>query len=172
MHVQVVFMLTQIIVILLPAIIVFFGLLVWRSARAPEAGLPPNAILVDGSNVLHWGGAPSSLVLQRVVRALEDKGYVPIVFFDANVGYLLGDRYFDEAKMAEIVGVPQQHVCVVGKGVVADESILMFATDYNLRVVTNDRYRDWRVRFPHAAKKGALVGGLWQEGSVIWRGAL
>lgn len=165
-------MLTSVAILLLPAFLALIVLLIWRSVRPTEAGLPPNAILVDGSNVLHWGGEPSSLVLQRVVRALQEKGYAPIVFFDANVGYLLGDRYFDEAKMAEIVGVPQEHVCVVGKGVVADESILMFASDYGLRVVTNDRYRDWRVRFPLAAKKGALVGGLWQEGSVIWRGAL
>lgn len=74
--------------------------------------------------------------------------------------------------MAGIAGVPPQHVCVVDKGVIADESILMFATDHHLRIVTNDRYRDWRIRFPRAAEKGALVGGTWRQGAVIWRGAL
>ena len=165
-------MLTSATLILLPALLAFLVLLGIRTRSGTEAALPSNAILVDGSNVMHWGGDPSSLVLQRVLQDVKDKGYDPIVFFDANVGYQLGDRYFDEAMMAQIAGVPQQHVCVVGKGVVADESILMFATDYDLRVVTNDRYRDWRVRFPIAAKKGALVGGTWREGSVVWRGAL
>ena len=165
-------MLTSVTLLLLPALLAFVVLLVLRARAGAEADLPSNAILVDGSNVMHWGGEPSSMVLQRVVSDLKDKGYAPIVFFDANVGYQLGDRYFDEAMMAQIAGVPQQHVCVVGKGVVADQSILMFATDYDLRVVTNDRYRDWRVQFPLAAKKGALVGGAWQEGSVVWRGAL
>ena len=165
-------MLTDILIILLPTLFVFVVLIASRRSTKAEAGPPQNAILVDGSNVLHWGGEPSALVLQRVMQSLADKGYAPIVFFDANVGYLLGDRYFDEAKMAQIAGVPEEHVCVVGKGVVADEAILMFATDHGLRVVTNDRYRDWRVRFPLAAQKGALVGGTWKEGSVVWRGSL
>ncbi len=109
------------------------------------------------------------MVLQRILRNLEEKGYTPIVFFDANVGYVLDDHYYDEAKVAGLIGVPARHVCVVNKGEIADEGILAFATDHNLRVVTNDKYRDWRVRFPHAAKKGILIGGTWRDGAVVWR---
>ncbi|SFS01469.1 NYN domain-containing protein [Yoonia litorea] len=165
-------MLTDILIILLPALIAFGVLLIARPAKPLKTGPAPNAIVVDGSNVLHWGGEPSLLVLRRVLGSLSDKGYAPIVFFDANVGYLLGDRYFDEAKLASLTGLPKESICVVDKGVVADEAILMFATDHGLRVVTNDRYRDWRVRFPLAGQKGALLGGKWNEGSVVWRGAL
>ena len=138
----------------------------------PDDKLPRNAIVVDGSNVLHWGKDPSAQVLSRVLRSLEQKGYTPIVFFDANVGYVLDDHYYDEAKIAWEIGIPARHVCVVSKGVVADEGILAFATDHNLRVVSNDRFRDWRVQFPHAAKKGTLVAGTWRDGAVVWRGNL
>ena len=152
-------------------------LLLLRNRRSekkppPAEGPPQNAILVDGSNVMHWGEEASIKTLSRVLRSLEGKGYAPVVFFDANVGYVLDDHYYNESKLAPLIGVPKDHICVVSKGVVADEAILSFATDFGLRVVTNDRYRDWRVTFPHAAKKGTLVGGTWREGSVVWRGKL
>lgn len=134
--------------------------------------MPPNAILVDGSNVMHWGGDASAEVLKRVLKSLENKGHAPIVFFDASAGYRLGDRYYNEAKLAALLGRSANHICVVDKGVVADQAILMFASDYGLRVVTNDKYRDWRVQFPHAAKKGNLIGGEWRDGAVVWRGSL
>jgi len=161
--------------LLAPALLGLIILLLLRS-RKPAAethdGPPANAIVVDGSNVMHWGDDPSAKVLSRVLRELELKDYTPIVFFDASVGYKLDDHYYDETKIAWLIGVPAWHVCVVNKGVVADEAILAFATDHNLRVVTNDKFRDWRVQFPHADKKGILVGGKWREGSVVWRGTL
>ena len=164
--------------LLAPALIVFVILILWPRASAeeehqqPEAGPPANAIVVDGSNVMHWGGDPSATVLSMVLRALENKGYAPIVFFDASVGYRLGDRYFDEFKLARLTSISSDHICVVEKGTVADEAILAFSRDHNLRVVTNDQFRDWRVQFPHAAQKGRLIKGTFSEGTVKWRGAL
>jgi hypothetical protein len=162
--------------LLAPALIGFFVLLWLRKkphkASEPDAELPKNAIVVDGSNVMHWGGDPSAHTLDRVLRTLENKGFAPIVFFDANVGYVLDDSYYNEAKLASMIGTPAEHICVVSKGVVADEAILAFATDHGLRVVTNDQYRDWRVRFPLAGQRGKLLRGTWREGSVVWRGQL
>ena len=158
-----------------------FALLWWFKSRKsrPQSAppktlrtLPRNTILVDGSNVLHWGQEPSFKVLSRVLRGLEQKGYTPIVYFDANVGYVLDDHYYDEDKLAGWIGIPVRHICVVDKGVAADEAILGFASAHRLRVVSNDKFRDWRVQFPHAAKKGVLVGGAWRDGSVAWRGKL
>lgn len=121
---------------------------------------------------MHWGGDPSATVLSLVLRSLENKGYAPIVFFDASVGYKLGDHYFDERKLAQVTGIHMDHICVVHKGTIADEAILGFSADHNLRVVTNDQFRDWRVQFPHTGKKGQLVKGTFSEGTVKWRGTL
>ncbi|MBB5721051.1 hypothetical protein FHS72_000658 [Loktanella ponticola] len=160
--------------ILAPAAIVFVVLiLLSRRQAAPdvdvtEDGPPDNAIVVDGSNVMYWSGKPSLKVLAGVLRSIEKAGYAPIVFFDANVGYKVGERYYTEETLAPLIKVRFDHICVVSSGVVADESILMFATDHGLRIVTNDQFRDWRVKFPHAAKKGTLVRGKWHDGSVKW----
>lgn len=138
-----------------------------RATATPDVWPPKNAIIVDGSNVMHWGGKPSLKVLRRVLSLLEKHGFAPMVFFDASAGYQVEDRYLDDAALAQKIGVPIDRICVVDKGVVADEMILTFARDHNLRIVTNDRYRDWRGQFPHAAQKGTLVPGKWKSGNPI-----
>jgi len=155
--------------ILLLALLAFFGL---RSRGQTSLQKPDFTIVVDGSNVMHWAGDPSAVVLKRVLQSLENMGHKPVVFFDASVGYRLGDRYHNEAMLAEMLEMSSAHICVVDKGVVADEAILMFASDHNLRIVTNDQFRDWRVQFPIAARKGQLLRGTWREGAVVWRGKL
>lgn len=160
--------------LLAPAAVVFVVLFfLWprknTAETAPaEEGPPVNAIVVDGSNVMYWGGEPSLKILSRVLQNVKDAGYAPIVFFDANVGYIVEDRYLNEAQLAPLIDIWSDRICVVSKGVVADESILMFATVHGLRIVTNDQYRDWRVQFPHAAKRGILVKGKWVSGNVKW----
>lgn len=176
---------TDILILLAPAALAFLLLLLAGTSRRvisrpPEREVPPpptpelpeNPIVVDGSNVMHWGGEASAVVLARVLRSLERAGYAPIVFFDASAGYRLGDRYFGEEHFSQLLEIPATHICVVDKGVVADQAILCFAADHDLRVVTNDRYRDWRVSYPHAARKGVLLGGSLREGTVVWRGKL
>ena len=133
---------------------------------AQEDEVPSNAIVVDGSNVMYWGGEPSPQILSLVLRSIENKGYAPIVFFDANVGYILDDHYYDELKLALVIGVTKEHICVVDKSVVADEAILAFSKDHKLRVVTNDNYRDWRGQFSHVKRKGVLVKGTCKSGNV------
>lgn len=158
--------------ILLPALIVFVVLLLRRKPQlqtpTQDEAPPPNAIVVDGSNVVHWSGQPSVKSLAAVLRDLEKKNLAPIVFFDASIGYQIGKRYYSEETLAPMIGLRYDRICVVSKGVVADEAILMFATDHNLRIVTNDRYRDWRVKFPIAGKKGRLVRGEVKGGKVLW----
>jgi hypothetical protein len=138
------------------------------SPRRADPPVPPNAIVVDGSNVMHWGGDPSALVLGRVVKELQNKGYAPVVIFDASVGYRLGNSYMGPPQLATLMSVPQDHIYVVGKGVVADEVILDFAREHRLRVVTNDRYRDWASQFTKVTERGFLIRGTWREGTVIW----
>ncbi len=136
--------------------------------RSEESDVPPNAILVDGSNVMHWGGDPSIKVLRGVLRGIEKRGFSPVVVFDASVGYRLSDRYLHGPAMAKLIDLPKAHVYVVQKGVVADEVILDLATIHELNVVSNDRYRDWSVQFPLVKKKGRMMRGAWKGGAVVW----
>lgn len=138
-----------------------------KPALLPEP-IAKNGIVVDGSNVMFWGGEPSEVVLVRVILAIIAKGYEPYVMFDANVGYKLRDTYLDDAQMARIIGVPASRVVVVGSGVVADERILAFAQESGLPVLSNDRYRDWKVQFPFIASKGRMIRGRWVQGNVVW----
>lgn len=131
---------------------------------------PAKNIVVDGSNVMHWDGEPSALILNRVLVALDEKGLNPVVFFDANVGYKLWDRHANARHVAPKIGVAVDRVVVAPSGVTADELLLEFAVKHGLRVVTNDRFLDWRVKYPRAGEKGFLVKGEWRQGNVILRG--
>lgn len=164
------------VLLLVPAAVVL-AVLVFLSRRGKgqidsadaDVRLPKNAIVVDGSNVIHWDGTPSIKVLKKVLSVIEAQGRVPIVYFDASVGYQIADRYLDDRALSQMTGVPKDRIRVVDKGVVADEMILAFATQHRLRIVTNDRYRDWRSQFPHAAHKRTLVSGKWRSGNPMLR---
>lgn len=139
--------------------------------RAPQQKLDPQKnIVVDGSNVMHWGGEPSAQILNHVLVALDEKGLNPMVFFDANVGYKLWDRHANASHVAPKIGVRSDRVVVAPSGTTADALLLEFAVRHGLRVVTNDRFLDWRVQYPRAGEKGFLVKGQWKEGSVVLRG--
>ena len=160
--------------LLAPALVALLALLLFRRFRGlvgdkrKQRSLPDSAIVVDGSNVMYWGGDASAKTLVQVLRAVKAKGLNPIVFFDANVGYKLANCYYDEVKLAGVTGVPRKHILVADKGVVADEWILDFATKHGLRVVSNDRFRDWGVQFPLVKKKGRVMRGTYRDGNVVW----
>ncbi len=142
---------------------VFWG---WRAVVAPP--VPENAIIVDGSNVMHWGGDPSLQVLTGVIHKITDLDLTPVVVFDASVGHRLMGRYMHGDAMAKLIGLPAAHVYVVHKGVVADEVILDLAQTHGLKVVSNDRFRDWSVKFPLVKTKGRMMRGTWKGGNVVW----
>ncbi len=160
-----------------------FGLLIlgylWRWRRrsrfdssyvAPAFEVIGKPVIVDGSNVMHWGGEPSLEVLTKVLKELKNRGYQPFVYFDANVGYKLFDQYANATAMAYRLGLPESHVFHAPRRTTADEVLLKHASDEGLRVVTNDRFLDWKQRFPKVAEKGFLIKGIWKEGSVILLG--
>lgn len=151
---------------------VAIGLIRWllSGVRAAPVDRLQNAILVDGSNVMHWGGDPSEKVLRHVIDRLKEQGLEPIVIFDANVGYKLQDRFLDEAQMARLMGVPRKQVVVVNKGQTADELILDQAAATDWRIVTNDRFRDWAVRYKFVKQHKRFVRGEWRGGNVLFRG--
>ena len=166
------------------AVFAVFGVVlvsyVWRFRRwlkTPERPPAPprrrlgKPILVDGSNVMHWAGnEPSALVLTRVIAELRGRGYEPIIYFDANFGYKLWNKHVDPDKIAQLLGVPEDDVVVAPSGTPADPILLERASSEGWRVLTNDRFIDWKNQFPKLNDRGFLVKGRWQEGSVILLG--
>jgi hypothetical protein len=164
------------------AVFASFGLLmlgyVWRlrgwfgrsTPHQPTVGITGRAVIVDGSNVMHWGGDPSIKVLSRVLKELQNRGLQPVVYFDANVGYKLFDKSIKPATLAAELGLPMAQIIVAPSRTPADEILLERAVNDGLRVVTNDRFLDWKQQFPKVSEKGFLIKGMWKEGSVILLG--
>jgi len=159
------------------ALAVFMGLLAYvvlllrRLVHRPARRLDPQThIIVDGSNVMYWGGEPSAQVLVGVLKTLRAQDLIPLVYFDANVGYKLWDRYADAETIARKLRGDPTRIFVVPKGVTADELLLQAAADHGLRVVTNDRFLDWRGQFPQIDDTVALVKGRVHPGGVTFRG--
>lgn len=124
-------------------------------------------IVVDGSNVLHWDDeVPAIATVARVVGELRSRGFVPVVWFDANVGYRIGDRYMGPALLARALDLPARQVFVAPKGTPADPLLLEGAAVLNARVVTNDRFRDWAADHPKIHEPGFLVPGRIRDGAV------
>lgn len=124
-------------------------------------------ILVDGSNVLHWAGqGPDIETLRGVLREIDSQGLEPIVYFDANVGYLVGDRWLGPGPMSRKLGLDFHNVVIAGKGTPADPLLLDAARRSGARIVTNDRYRDWYEKYPEAAAPERVVRGWAGEGRV------
>lgn len=142
--------------------------LIWRAWVPPirsAADLP--AVVVDGSNVMHWkDNTPQIETLREVVALLRARGLKPGVMFDANAGYLLAGKYQHDFAMARALGLKPEDVLVVPKGSVADETILTAARDLGARVVSNDRYRDWAERFPEVTMPGHVIRGGYRDGQL------
>ncbi len=144
----------------------------WLRRGPKTVALVPTGrqVVVDGSNVMHWSGEPSLKVLMRVLQELQRRGLQPLVYFDANVGYKLFDRHMKPAELARELDLPPAQVTFAPSRIPADQVLLEKATADGLRVVTNDRFRDWKSRFPKVGEKDFLIKGMWKEGSVILLG--
>jgi Zc3h12a-like ribonuclease protein len=130
--------------------------------------VPPQYIVIDGSNVMHWkNDQPSVVTLRSVLGVLIQKGYVPVVWFDANVGYKISDRYLGPHPLAKALGIPAEQILVAPKGTPADPLLLDCATKLQAKVVTNDRFRDWAENYPQLNDPGFLVVGDIQNGNVV-----
>jgi hypothetical protein len=133
----------------------------WRAGGADPARL----IVLDGSNLLYWQDeTPSLRSVQIVLDTLRAQGLVPVVWFDANVGYLISDRWLGPAAMAQRLGLPARQVFVAPKGTPADPLLLDRARALGVRVVSNDRFRDWSESRPWLAERGFLVSGRIRAG--------
>ncbi|MEO6300669.1 MAG: hypothetical protein ABIV25_01845 [Paracoccaceae bacterium] len=128
---------------------------------------PPNWIVIDGSNVMHWkDGTPQIDTLREVVQRLTALGFTPGVVFDANAGYKISGRYRHDWAFGKLLGLPEDRIMVVAKGTPADAKVLEAARGLGARVVTNDRYRDWADDHPEVLKPGYLIRGGYRDGAL------
>lgn len=121
----------------------------WTKRHAP-------LIVVDGSNVLHWSGAAQAATVAAVVADLKGRGLRPVLWLDANAGYLVAGRHLRPAAFAGHLRLPARQVFAAPKGTPADRLILPAAA-LKAQVVTNDRYRDWVATYPVAAERDRLI---------------
>lgn len=124
--------------------------------------------VIDGSNVMYWrGGTPQLDTVKAVMQKVAAQGFTPGVMFDANAGYLLEDKYLNDAEFAKRLGLPRDRVMVVPKGVQADAYLLTAARDLGAVIVSNDRFRDWVGDYPEVAIPGHVVQGAFRD-AALW----
>jgi hypothetical protein len=122
-------------------------------------------IVVDGSNVMYWDRETPSLdTVREVLRAVEAEGFVPLVWFDANAGHVVAGQYLRPEKLAKKLGLRQGQVLVAPKGTPADPLLLEEAARLDVRVVTNDRFRDWAGDHPMVQDPDRFVRGSVRDG--------
>jgi Zc3h12a-like Ribonuclease NYN domain len=134
--------------------------LLWRKVPPRPRPVPETWLLIDGSNVMHWvDNTPSLEPVQKVVEHLRVLGYVPGVVFDANAGWKIFGRYVDDRDFAKLLRIEREQVLVVPKGTQADPYLLRTARDFGVRIISNDRFRDWSADYPEVAAPGFLIPG-------------
>lgn len=127
-------------------------------ARSNGFGRGRAWIVLDGSNVMHWDGkGPSLDPVRSVVDRVRAEGLEPVIWFDANVGYKIGERYLGPAALAKRLGCAKGRVHVAPRGTPADPLLLQHAVSLDARVVSNDRFRDWQEDFPVLGREDFLV---------------
>jgi Zc3h12a-like Ribonuclease NYN domain len=142
----------------------------WRRRSGLRKG-QKNWILVDAANVMHWqDNTPQLEPVVRVVGALQAQGFDPGVVFDANAGWKLFGHYADERALGALLGLPQDQVMVVPKGLPTDPCLLLTAADLGARIVTNDRYKGMAHTHPQVQEPGFLVRGRLADGEVWLEG--
>jgi hypothetical protein len=119
-----------------------------------------NSILVDGSNVLFWrGGQVDAIIPMLVARALIARRFAPVLYFDNSIHRHVRDA--DLKRLSELV-----QVRVTPRGTQADALLLDACTQGRIQIVSNDRFRGWRVDHP-SLRSGWLVTGSIGKGARV-----
>ena len=168
---------------LLSSVTALAALLIWmraafaarlpkRRRRRPRRAQRPvqqrRWVVIDGSNVMFWEDeTPSLSSVTAVVGEVRRAGLTPLVWFDANAGYKLADRYMNPRDLSRAIGVSAKQVRVAPKGSPADPLLLDDAAKLESGVVSNDRYRDWVTRFPEVIRPEVMVRGRVEGGMAL-----
>ena len=139
-----------------------------RRRRAQRPVQQRRWVVIDGSNVMFWEDeTPSLSAVAAVVGEVRRAGLTPLVWFDANAGYKLADRYMNPRDLSRAIGLSTKQVRVAPKGSPADPLLLDDAEKLESGVVSNDRYRDWVTRFPGVIRPELLVRGRVEGGAAL-----
>jgi prevent-host-death family protein len=120
--------------------------------------------IVDASNVAN--SAPSATArleyLTLVTARLAEAGWTPVVVADAGLVRRIDDR------AGYLRRVEEGAIRVAPPGSEADELILRLARELGAVVVSNDRFREWRARYPEEVAR--RVGFRVRDGVAELRG--
>lgn len=116
--------------------------------------LPDETFAIDGTNLLHsWVDQTAGLnanarPLLTLLTNLLKNNYDFFCVFDANIEILLKKTHPKHAKDIQglILSSPKKFFIVTG-GTQADSVVLATANDRNLKVISNDRYKDYKTRY-------------------------
>jgi hypothetical protein len=103
-------------------------------------------VVIDGANVAYEersaGGQPKLSNLLKVRSELEERGFEAVILVDASLKYDIDDQSQLETL------IQSQQVRQVPAGTDADYFIIQLSDQFNARVVTNDRYKDYLEQYP------------------------
>ncbi len=127
-------------------------------------------VVIDGSNVLYWeNDKPALHSVKLVIEKLVSDGFEPIVWFDANIGYLVSGRYMNPTNLSKALRYPARRISVAPKRTPADPLLITDAEQLNARIVTNDRFRDWEEHFPHITHQDLFLRGQIRNNQVQFK---
>lgn len=163
---------------LLLAALLVGGLKAWRRRKAERGKAIPTPparpfrfrpkhrmpafpqVVIDGSNVLHWrDNIPDIGTLQALITTVHKQGYEPIIWFDANVGYKIADRYLGPEALAQKLRLRPEQIHVAESGSPADPWILAMAGQLDAPIISRDKFRDFDGQYPWLRQKGRLKAG-------------
>lgn len=112
-------------------------------------------ILVDGSNVIYCGKRKPRLKnLQLMIEKLMGMGYDYSVFVDPKTRWKLPEEEREEFERMISEELVQQTPPTMG----ADSWFLEYATNHpEYRVLSNDRFVDWRNKFPWVNNQNLFI---------------
>lgn len=101
-------------------------------------------ILVDGSNIVRRWPNLRSEALAGLLEGLKANGYVPTVFFDANIRHVLQDNgdVFGQNLLDCLTHEDPDHTIVVPSGMRSDDYMLLLADRRGYQIISCDTYRD------------------------------
>jgi Zc3h12a-like Ribonuclease NYN domain len=121
-------------------------------------------IIVDGSNVLHWmkdnnmDNKVNLIPLLIVLTALKRKSFNFCCYFDASQRFQLEEQQPQQYQEFKKLWKGRDIFSIVPGGESADDYILLDAKNSNRKVLTNDRFRDNKIRLPeNKFIKGAVT---------------